>query len=374
MIPSSDTTAAHRRIYGDLVALIAAGRWDADGRLPTEHELVEQYGVSRSTVSRAMQQLARDGVVERRRGAGTFVAGKPPGAAAGDVVCLFVPFLSATTPLPHVESQMRHFVVEGAARAGLVPRLQPLAGDDGAPIEERFLLAVHQVIGSGARAVLYYPAELPAEISSLNQRVVERLEGADLEVLLVDRDVVQPPERSHYVRIGFDNLRGSARLAAHMIGQGCRRLAFVGLAAESSSALERAEGFRIGIEECGDPGVAHRIWRVDHPTPEIVEQIMREFKPDGIVCKSDLFAAEVARCLQTQRVEVGRDVLLAGFDDSPIASLLQVPLTTVRLNARAFAEAAIHCVGARLSGTLPQCVQVLIDCELVVRASTGGTP
>ncbi len=46
--------------------------------------------------------------------------------------------------------------------------------------------------------------------------------------------------------------------------------------------------------------------------------------------------------------------------------------TTVRLNAQAFAHAAIHCVQAQLAQAMPRNVQILIDCETAVRASTEG--
>ncbi|MGO1537575.1 MAG: GntR family transcriptional regulator [Yaniella sp.] len=44
-------------------------------RLPTEQELMEQFGVSRAPVQQAMRALEHGGVVERRSGAGTFVSG-----------------------------------------------------------------------------------------------------------------------------------------------------------------------------------------------------------------------------------------------------------------------------------------------------------
>lgn len=45
--------------------------------LPSEADLAAQFGVSRMTARQAMQNLAREGLVERRRGAGTFVAVPP---------------------------------------------------------------------------------------------------------------------------------------------------------------------------------------------------------------------------------------------------------------------------------------------------------
>jgi DNA-binding transcriptional regulator YhcF (GntR family) len=52
---------------------ILGGRYDGDGRLPTEHELCERYRISRTPVTRALSELAEEGVVLRHRRRGTFV-------------------------------------------------------------------------------------------------------------------------------------------------------------------------------------------------------------------------------------------------------------------------------------------------------------
>ncbi|MBV8603569.1 MAG: histidine utilization repressor [Pelomonas sp.] len=53
---------------------IAAGRWRAGERLPSESELVAEFGLSRMTVNRALRELEQDGLVERVQGVGSFVA------------------------------------------------------------------------------------------------------------------------------------------------------------------------------------------------------------------------------------------------------------------------------------------------------------
>jgi multiple sugar transport system substrate-binding protein len=56
-----------------LVEEILEGRYGPDGRLPTEHELCERHGISRTPVTRALSELATEGVVIRHRRRGTFV-------------------------------------------------------------------------------------------------------------------------------------------------------------------------------------------------------------------------------------------------------------------------------------------------------------
>jgi GntR family histidine utilization transcriptional repressor len=57
---------ARRRIH--------SGTWNAGHRAPSENELSEQFGVSRMTARRALDQLALAGDIVRRRGSGSFIA------------------------------------------------------------------------------------------------------------------------------------------------------------------------------------------------------------------------------------------------------------------------------------------------------------
>lgn len=63
-----------RRIRTAIAARIQSGEWRPGDRIPFEHELVETYRCSRATVSKALEGLARSGLIERRRKAGSFVA------------------------------------------------------------------------------------------------------------------------------------------------------------------------------------------------------------------------------------------------------------------------------------------------------------
>lgn len=53
--------------------LIASGNLKPGDRLPTETELLKQFGVGRSTVREALKSLAMAGLIETRRRGGTFV-------------------------------------------------------------------------------------------------------------------------------------------------------------------------------------------------------------------------------------------------------------------------------------------------------------
>lgn len=65
----------YEKIARYLRELIAAA--EPGGRLPSESELCDRFDVSRMTARQAMQVVANEGLIERRRGAGTFVRDHP---------------------------------------------------------------------------------------------------------------------------------------------------------------------------------------------------------------------------------------------------------------------------------------------------------
>ncbi len=57
---------------------IQSGEWPAGHRLPSEHELVAQFGISRMTANRALRELMEQGRIVRMAGVGSFVAEDKP--------------------------------------------------------------------------------------------------------------------------------------------------------------------------------------------------------------------------------------------------------------------------------------------------------
>ncbi len=55
----------HARLRDALAARIASQEWPADGRIPSETQLAADYGVAPNTLRRALEQLVREGLLEK---------------------------------------------------------------------------------------------------------------------------------------------------------------------------------------------------------------------------------------------------------------------------------------------------------------------
>lgn len=64
----------HQKIRNDIEGRIMSGEWPPGHRLPFEHELMAEYGCSRMTVNKVLSALAAQGLITRRRRAGSVVA------------------------------------------------------------------------------------------------------------------------------------------------------------------------------------------------------------------------------------------------------------------------------------------------------------
>src|SRR3984957_496634 len=69
-----DPTPLYVALEAQLAAGIAGGEFPVGSQLPTEDRLIQRFAVSRTTVRKAIQNLSDRGLIEIRRGTGTFVA------------------------------------------------------------------------------------------------------------------------------------------------------------------------------------------------------------------------------------------------------------------------------------------------------------
>src|SRR6266545_587944 len=73
----SRSRARYAHVADELRAAIAGGRLRPGARLPSERALAEEFGVSRATIVSAFHLLRGEGLIETRRGAGSWVYRRP---------------------------------------------------------------------------------------------------------------------------------------------------------------------------------------------------------------------------------------------------------------------------------------------------------
>jgi GntR family transcriptional regulator, arabinose operon transcriptional repressor len=358
----------HREVFDALMGEITSGRLQPGDRMPTEAELSKTFSASRTTVSRAMRDLKQQGLLDRQRGGGTKVASR-----ASKRIVLFTPFAQNAAGLGFMGANVYAHLADLASSRGDHLSLQLIGRVDDDPLKN-MLAAADAITRDTVDGVFYYPVELPPERAHYNQQVVDKLIAAGLTVVLVDRDIATYPQRSDRTLIMYDNNRGGYLLSDHIIKQGRRRIAYVGIPNVSSAAADRLRGYCDALDANGLPIDRNMIRRagLTEITPEFWQSLMDDLKPDAIVCNSDRYAASAGRHLDRMGLHTGQDVLLGGFGDQPFAEMLAEPLTTVRFPLDPFSTACYDELLAQVGGKIvPGRRRIIVDVQLVVRASTG---
>ncbi|AVA23440.1 histidine utilization repressor [Rhizobium sp. LEGMi198b] len=91
----------HQRILNDIESRIVSGDWPPGHRIPFELALAEQYDCSRMTVNKALTQLARAGLIERRKRSGSFVTQPQAQSAVLEIHDIKSEILSLNLPYSH---------------------------------------------------------------------------------------------------------------------------------------------------------------------------------------------------------------------------------------------------------------------------------
>jgi len=113
-----------RQLFSVLKRELESGALTA---FPTEQGLVERFGVSRHTVREALRELRAHGLIERRRGAGTFIARPPLEQPLGTMYSI-APAVRRYGEHEHIDVLAQGFEVhEPAARALRLPPNEPVA-------------------------------------------------------------------------------------------------------------------------------------------------------------------------------------------------------------------------------------------------------
>lgn len=356
----------HEIIHEELAGAIGSGALPPGAQLPTEAELVKRYGASRPTVTRVMQRLVLERLVERRAGAGTFVR---RGAVTGEAKLfgLLIPGLGETEIFEQICGQM--------ARDAQTLQYTLLWGDASAsshgPTGDCVLALAQDYVARHVAGVFFAPRELTPDRGAVNAAVIDTLAAARIPIVLLDRDLVRSPERSPYDLVAIDHRRASHLLTSHLLEQGHRQIAFVARPLSAPSVALRVAGYREALREAGIEPTTKSVHFGDPGDPRFVRQILEAEAARTFICANDATAAQFMHTLDELGVAVPEDARVAGFDDVRYANLLRVPLTTIHQPCRALGTAAVQAMTERLANPGMPARDILLDVQLAVRRSTS---
>jgi DNA-binding LacI/PurR family transcriptional regulator len=176
-----------------------------------------------------------------------------------------------------------------------------------------------------------------------------------------------------------DSVQAARELTEHLLQSGRRRIAVLGLGADSdlSTSRYRFEGYSQALRAAGLRVLPElvlpleRLGRGDGAAAASTVLALPE-RPDAVICFNDVVAIGLLGGLHAAGIRVPQQIAVAGFDDIDEAGFSVPPLTTIAWDKRTIAETAIRLLAERQAGDTSPPREIAVPFVLRVRGSTGS--
>jgi DNA-binding LacI/PurR family transcriptional regulator len=375
MTPADKTNPLplYLQVEEDLRRQIQSGALPAGHCLPLEPDLAAQYGVSSVTIKRALQDLAKEGLLIRIKRKGTFVSPRKDGVAEvkprTKTLALIVPDLEDL-----FLSEVYRGVAEVARQAGFTVTI--FSSDRDVEREGENIGSLGQRGEDGAVIFPNWGRASAEQIFELKRR--------KFPFVLVNRYFRDIQTHS----VVADNRAGACEAVEHLIRLGHRRIGCLGWV-ECTAVEDRLEGYRLALGRHGivyDETLVRSVldenrdrWARIEPAgggyQEMTRLLQLSDRPTAVFAVSDRLAIGAMRAVADAGLKIPDGVALVGFDDLRYAADLD--LTTVAQPAvetgRTAAEILINWIGrATPEGADERFEHIVLPTKLIVRGSCGG--
>jgi DNA-binding LacI/PurR family transcriptional regulator len=365
------------QVYSSLTNRIQSGELSVGDALPSERQMVDEYGVSRITIVKAIDLLVREGLVERQHGRGNFVvdANSTPGTQSRRIIAFVSPFAPNDYfyPLTGVDQAAR----ERGYKTLLCVSNQSIA-------EENRLL--DELQKDGVDGIIIW--------STINNDSPKRLFALaqSSAIPMVTLSYIHPELECDSVVC--DNYAGSYAAIKHLIELGHQEIVYL-----SWSALDLfpvSERYRAYREAMRDAGLApQEPWlfeddidrvNVDYvispsgdnmASPElerIVQRLQATDSPTAIFAVNDNWGVLAAKAAEAAGLRVPEDLSIVGFGDEFVSAHLRVPMTTVSRNSVGLGRQATKLLIERIDGADGPARHEVLPADLIVRHTTAAPP
>jgi DNA-binding LacI/PurR family transcriptional regulator len=364
---SGSRKTKHRQVFEYVLSNIESGKLKNGDRLPSEAELVQQFGLSRPTVARALHDLQSLGLVERKVGSGTYVR-KSQKPIESWRFGLLIPGLGSTEIFEPICGQLARLVQKHHHTL--------LWGDFGEKQSDPKPDLIEQVCESYIRqkvaGVFFAPLELTGDKDRVNRSVIAAMKAESIPIVLLDRDILPFPQRSDFDLVGIDNRQAGFLITEHLIRLGCGRIDFLSRPDSAPTVMLRIAGYREALLTSDILPDQKWIHTGDPSDKQLVQSIVDD-GATAIICANDLTAANLMRTLDLLECPVPEKIRVAGFDDVRYAELLRPSLTTIHQPCTDIGTIAMQVMLERINNPTFPSRDILVQPTLVVRQSCGAS-
>ncbi len=290
-------------------------------RLWTENELVDKLGVSMNTVRRSLDELVREGLIERHAGKGTFLKRNvfDNRRVSNRIVFLSVHTFTWMRERPYfgpiVDELDRSLREAGYELVTLSHTI-----DLNKPVDTELVLSQDP-----AGIILpYYDYRLKPYILGL--------QSLEIPLLLINEKLEGFAGAQFY----FDDFGGGKEAAQYLIDKGHRALGIIKGRPKNPASDERAAGFLAGALEAGieipDGNIVQADFREETGYAAVEYLIAQSDRPTAVFCCHDFTACGALKKIDEHKLRVPRDMAVMGFCGFPLSPFYYPKLTTMKMD------------------------------------------
>jgi DNA-binding LacI/PurR family transcriptional regulator len=212
-------------------------------------------------------------------------------------------------------------------------------------------------------------------VAQLSQAQRDQLTTRNIPFVVFDL-AAELPDDAPYV--GATNWLGGRSATRHLLELGHRRIAMISGPDHVLCCRARLDGYRSALDAAGvpaDPGLLRRVNLCQEEGRAAARDLLgRAVRPTAIFTANDVQALGVYQAAREAGLRVPEDLSVVGFDDLPVVSWVDPPLTTVHQPLVEMAAAATELALALGRGERPARCRIELATTLTIRRSTGPAP
>lgn len=195
---------------------------------------------------------------------------------------------------------------------------------------------------------------------------LDELEDREVPLVLVSR------RTTGHTSVTCNDFLGGRLVADHLIATGRRKVGILAGLPFASTAADRVRGVVDGFRAAGldvpDSLIVYGPFDAAGGRKATEEILASGQRPDAIFAANDFAAIGALGTLRDYGLAVPDDVAVVGFNDTPLAAEMTIPLTTVRSPMHEMGQRAFELLVRRMQGERPE--SELLAPQLIVRDSS----
>jgi LacI family transcriptional regulator len=209
--------------------------------------------------------------------------------------------------------------------------------------------------------------------SQMADETIEGLRADSFPFVLVNRAAQDGED----LAVVVDNHAAAVEVVAHLAALGHRRVGHIAGPQNTTTGRDRREGYEAGVRAHGLADEPALVVEADAFSEDAGDRALGIMlagpaQPTAVFAANDLIAVGMLQRLRRIGVRVPDDLSIVGFNDIPLAGLLEPALTTVRVPQLAMGVAGAHLLIDRLEGRPIGEIRLTLPTELVIRASSAA--